>query len=173
MRLLSWLLLGSLTHLALTQRRNERHAIPIPPQQVPPTVPPAAVHYQHHHQQPSGMASFAMPVSQESSCHIADHIQVIFAGFAEQSKTSVLHMSSLFHAFTLCQLWTVYLEHVARSSSNAEGNTMGVLFEFWAKVTPCILQLVSHARPPKESSGSGIGGAGIADFTQNPNAKVS
>ncbi|XP_014089555.2 protein unc-79 homolog isoform X6 [Bactrocera oleae] len=171
MRLLSWLLLGSLTHLALTQRRNERHAIPIPPQQVPPTVPPAAVHYQHHHQQPSGMASFAMPVSQESSCHIADHIQVIFAGFAEQSKTSVLHMSSLFHAFTLCQLWTVYLEHVARSSSNAEGNTMGVLFEFWAKVTPCILQLVSHARPPKESSGSGIGGAGIADFTQNPNAK--
>ncbi|XP_011203720.2 protein unc-79 homolog isoform X8 [Bactrocera dorsalis] len=173
MRLLSWLLLGSLTHLALTQRRNERHAIPIPPQQVPPTVPPAAVHYQHHHQQPSGMAPFAMPVSQESSCHIADHIQVIFAGFAEQSKTSVLHMSSLFHAFTLCQLWTVYLEHVARSSSNAEGNTMGVLFEFWAKVTPCILQLVSHARPPKESSSSGVGGAGIADFTQNPNAKLS
>ncbi|XP_018791109.1 PREDICTED: protein unc-79 homolog isoform X1 [Bactrocera latifrons] len=171
MRLLSWLLLGSLTHLALTQRRNERHAIPIPLQQVPPTVPPAAVHYQHHHQQPSGMAPFAMPVSQESSCHIADHIQVIFAGFAEQSKTSVLHMSSLFHAFTLCQLWTVYLEHVARSSNNAEGNTMGVLFEFWAKVTPCILQLVSHARPPKESSGSGVGGAGIADFTQNPNAK--
>ncbi|XP_018791118.1 PREDICTED: protein unc-79 homolog isoform X9 [Bactrocera latifrons] len=173
MRLLSWLLLGSLTHLALTQRRNERHAIPIPLQQVPPTVPPAAVHYQHHHQQPSGMAPFAMPVSQESSCHIADHIQVIFAGFAEQSKTSVLHMSSLFHAFTLCQLWTVYLEHVARSSNNAEGNTMGVLFEFWAKVTPCILQLVSHARPPKESSGSGVGGAGIADFTQNPNAKLS
>ncbi|XP_050316963.1 protein unc-79 homolog isoform X5 [Bactrocera neohumeralis] len=171
MRLLSWLLLGSLTHLALTQRRDERHTIPIPSQQVPPTVPPAAVHYQHHHQQPSGMAPFAMPVSQESSCHIADHIQVIFAGFAEQSKTSVLHMSSLFHAFTLCQLWTVYLEHVARSSSNAEGNTMGVLFEFWAKVTPCILQLVSHARPPKESSGSGVGGAGIADFTQNPNAK--
>ncbi|XP_039969043.1 protein unc-79 homolog isoform X3 [Bactrocera tryoni] len=171
MRLLSWLLLGSLTHLALTQRRDERHAIPIPSQQVPPTVPPAAVHYQHHQQQPSGMAPFAMPVSQESSCHIADHIQVIFAGFAEQSKTSVLHMSSLFHAFTLCQLWTVYLEHVARSSSNAEGNTMGVLFEFWAKVTPCILQLVSHARPPKESSGSGVGGAGIADFTQNPNAK--
>ncbi|XP_039969047.1 protein unc-79 homolog isoform X4 [Bactrocera tryoni] len=173
MRLLSWLLLGSLTHLALTQRRDERHAIPIPSQQVPPTVPPAAVHYQHHQQQPSGMAPFAMPVSQESSCHIADHIQVIFAGFAEQSKTSVLHMSSLFHAFTLCQLWTVYLEHVARSSSNAEGNTMGVLFEFWAKVTPCILQLVSHARPPKESSGSGVGGAGIADFTQNPNAKLS
>ncbi|XP_011183939.2 protein unc-79 homolog isoform X2 [Zeugodacus cucurbitae] len=171
MRLLSWLLLGSLTHLALTQRRNERHAIPIPPQQVPPTVPPASVHYQHHHQQPSGMAPFAMPVSQESSCHIADHIQVIFAGFAEQSKTSVLHMSSLFHAFTLCQLWTVYLEHVARSSSNAEGNTMGVLFEFWAKVTPCILQLVSHARPPKDSTGSGVGGGGIADFMQNPNAK--
>ena len=31
-------------------------------------------------------------------------------GFAEQSKTSVVHMCSLFHAFILCQLWTVYLE---------------------------------------------------------------
>ncbi|XP_053969856.1 protein unc-79 homolog isoform X6 [Anastrepha ludens] len=173
MRLLSWLLLGSLTHLALTQRRNEHHTVPIPLQQVPPTVPPAAVHYQHHHQHPSATAPIAMPVSQESSCHIADHIQVIFAGFAEQSKTSVLHMSSLFHAFTLCQLWTVYLEHIARTSSNAEGNTMGVLFEFWAKVTPCILQLVSHARPPKESAGANVGSGGIADFTQNPNAKLS
>ncbi|XP_053969851.1 protein unc-79 homolog isoform X2 [Anastrepha ludens] len=172
MRLLSWLLLGSLTHLALTQRRNEHHTVPIPLQQVPPTVPPAAVHYQHHHQHPSATAPIAMPVSQESSCHIADHIQVIFAGFAEQSKTSVLHMSSLFHAFTLCQLWTVYLEHIARTSSNAEGNTMGVLFEFWAKVTPCILQLVSHARPPKESAGANVGSGGIADFTQNPNAKT-
>ncbi|XP_036332935.1 protein unc-79 homolog isoform X5 [Rhagoletis pomonella] len=173
MRLLSWLLLGSLTHLALTQRRHEHHTTPMPPQQVPPTVPPAAVHYQHHHQQPSAAAPIAMPVSQESSCHIADHIQVIFAGFAEQSKTSVLHMSSLFHAFTLCQLWTVYLEHIARTASNAEGNTMGVLFEFWAKVTPCILQLVSHARPSNQSTGAGVGGGGIADFTQNPNAKLS
>jgi hypothetical protein len=44
------------------------------------------------------------PIPQEASCHIADHIQVIMAGFAEQSKASVLHMSSLFHAFILCQV---------------------------------------------------------------------
>lgn len=66
-RLLSWLLLGALTHTAL---------YPGP----------------------------CMPVPQEASCHIADHVQVIMAGFAEQSKASVLHMSSLFHAFVLCQV---------------------------------------------------------------------
>jgi hypothetical protein len=38
------------------------------------------------------------------SCHVADHIQVILAGFVEQSKASVLHMSSLFHAFILSQV---------------------------------------------------------------------
>ncbi|XP_067614407.1 protein unc-79 homolog isoform X4 [Eurosta solidaginis] len=177
MRLLSWLLLGSLTHLALTQRRNEHHARHnAQAQQTAPNLPHSAMHYQHqhHHHQQTGNATpppIAMPVSQECSCHIADHIQVIFAGFAEQSKTSVLHMSSLFHAFTLCQLWTVYLEHFARTTSNAEGNTIGVLFEFWAKVTPCILQLVSHAPPAKESSAGGVGGT--TDFSQNPNAKLS
>lgn len=38
------------------------------------------------------------------SCSLADHIQGILAGFAEQSKTSVLHMSSLYHGFLLCQV---------------------------------------------------------------------
>ncbi|XP_037956514.1 protein unc-79 homolog isoform X2 [Teleopsis dalmanni] len=153
MRLLSWLLLGSLTHMALTQRPLGLHSAP--------TIPavPTTVHYQHQHHG----APMSQPVPQEASCHIADHIQVIFAGFAEQSKTSVLHMSSLFHAFTLCQLWTVYLEQVAHTTSNTEGSTMGVLFEFWAKVTPCILQLVSHAKPAKDNT----------DFTQNSNAKVN
>lgn len=46
----------------------------------------------------------AQPIPQEVSCHVADHVQVIFAGFPEQSKASVLHMSSLFHAFILCQV---------------------------------------------------------------------
>jgi len=58
------------------------------------------------------------PIPLEASCHIADHIEVILAGFAEQSKTSVVHMCSLFHAFILCQLWTVYLEHVKPTSNN-------------------------------------------------------
>uniref|UniRef100_A0A182YRS8 Protein MMS22-like n=2 Tax=Anopheles stephensi TaxID=30069 RepID=A0A182YRS8_ANOST len=131
MRLLSWLLMGSLTHTALIVRRIGAGT----------TAP------HQNHQRSSAL--IIQPVPQEASCHIADHVQVIFAGFAEQSKTSVLHMSSLFHAFTLCQLWTVYLEQVASLaaiSSEAYNTTLSVLFEFWAKVTPCILQLVSHSK---------------------------
>uniref|UniRef100_A0A1A9ZXT2 Protein unc-79 homolog n=1 Tax=Glossina pallidipes TaxID=7398 RepID=A0A1A9ZXT2_GLOPL len=151
MRLLSWLLLGSLTHMALMQRRSTMHLAGLTPAQTSGNS--ALLHNQPY-----------QPVPQDASCHIADHIQVIFAGFAEQSKASVLHMSSLFHAFTLCQLWTVYLEQIAHASNNPEGNTMGVLFEFWAKVTPCILQLVSHSKPPKDTT---------AEFSQNSNAKLS
>ncbi|XP_069685618.1 protein unc-79 homolog isoform X4 [Periplaneta americana] len=122
-RLLSWLLLGSLLHTAL-------HG--------------GATHATH-----STSHCHCQPVPQEASCHIADHIQVIMAGFAEQSKASVLHMSSLFHAFILCQLWTVYLEQSASSnlpSSEAHSTTMSILIEFWGKVTPCVLQLVSHSK---------------------------
>lgn len=134
MRLLSWLLMGSLTHTALMVHRGGKIGLH-----------GASVHY--HLQHPG--QSTPQPVPQEASCHIADHIQVIFAGFAEQSKTSVVHMSSLFHAFTLCQLWTVYLEQISNTSapsSEAHNITMGILLEFWAKVTPCILQLVSHSK---------------------------
>lgn len=45
-----------------------------------------------------------LPLSQDVSCQIADHINVIMTGFAEESKSSVIHMSSLFHAFVLCQV---------------------------------------------------------------------
>ncbi|XP_059622044.1 protein unc-79 homolog [Phlebotomus argentipes] len=134
MRLLSWLLMGSLTHTALTAQRSG-----------PIGQHGASVHY--HLQHPAHTVT--QPVPQEASCHIADHIQVIFAGFAEQSKTSVLHMSSLFHAFTLCQLWTVYLEQAsctAAPSSEPHNVTMAILLEFWAKVTPCILQLITHSK---------------------------
>ncbi|KAF7993840.1 hypothetical protein HCN44_011109 [Aphidius gifuensis] len=124
-RLLSWLLLGALTHTAMhsgCQNNTHSHGPPVP---------------------------VAQPVPQEVSCHVADHIQVIFSGFPEQSKTSVLHMSSLFHAFILCQLWTVYLEEVSRNnSSNLESFniTMNILLEFWGKVTPSILHLVSLSK---------------------------
>lgn len=134
MRLLSWLLLGALTHTALMSRKGGnigQHG--------------ASVHFHMH------MQHMAMPVPQEASCHIADHIQVIFAGFVEQSKltTSVLHMSSLFHAFTLCQLWSVYLEqlsHQTAPSTDPHNIAMGILIEFWGKVTPCILSLVSSSK---------------------------
>lgn len=134
MRLLSWLLMGSLTHSALMSRKGGtlgQHG--------------AAV---HSHMQFQGQ-TVSQPVPQEASCHIADHIQVIFAGFAEQSKASVQHMSSLFHAFTLCQLWTLYLEqvsYISPPSSEAHNITLAILLEFWGKVTPCILQLVTHSK---------------------------
>nr|CAD7196830.1 unnamed protein product [Timema douglasi] len=122
-RLLSWLLLGSLTHTALHGAATSN------------------IHSTSH--------CHCLPIPQEASCHITDHVQVIMAGFAEQSKTSVLHMSSLFHAFLLCQLWTVYLEQSASNnlpSSEAHTITMGILLDFWGKVTPCILQLVAHSK---------------------------
>lgn len=138
MRLLSWLLMGSLTHSALMTRKGGsigQHG--------------AAV---HSHMRFQGQ-TVSQPVPQEASCHIADHIQVIFAGFAEQSKASVQHMSSLKHAFTLCQLWTLYLEQVSfvsPPSSEAHNITLAILLEFWGKVTPCILQLVTHSKMLRE-----------------------
>ncbi|XP_043258139.1 protein unc-79 homolog [Colletes gigas] len=123
-RLLSWLLLGSLTHTAMYAGNNNT-------QSHGPSIPTA------------------QPIPQEVSCHVADHVQVIFSGFPEQSKASVLHMSSLFHAFILCQLWTMYLEELSKNNpSNSEGHniTMNILLEFWGKITPCILQLVGCSR---------------------------
>uniref|UniRef100_T1JB25 Protein unc-79 homolog n=1 Tax=Strigamia maritima TaxID=126957 RepID=T1JB25_STRMM len=129
-RLLSWLLLGALTHTAMLGNNN---------------------------------SLVCQPVPLEASCHVADHIQVILTGFAEQSKAtnsfmiikpefiraSVLHMSSLFHAFILCQLWTMYCEQMA--SLNPPGsehhNAASItLTDFWAKITPSILQLLSHSK---------------------------
>ena len=125
-RLLSWLLLGSVNHTLQYGLSDDVISQPIP---------------------------------LEASCHIADHIQVILAGFAELSKTSVVHMCSLFHAFILCQLWTVYLEQIIAlqntSSTTASGNRSSdeqillpgsILLDFWGKVTPGILQLVSHSK---------------------------
>jgi hypothetical protein len=52
---------------------------------------------------------------------MADYIHFVLAGFADQSKQSVVHMSALFHAFHLCQLWTVYVERRGTTSLNGEG----------------------------------------------------
>ncbi|ERL94236.1 hypothetical protein D910_11517, partial [Dendroctonus ponderosae] len=120
-RLLSWLLLGSLTHTAL--------------------------------QGINSSSMLSQPIPQEASCQIADNIQVIMSGFADQPKASVLHMSSLFHAFILCQLWTVYLEQSLGQHlpiTEAYNVTMNILFDFWGKVTPSILQLVQQSRSLSE-----------------------
>ncbi|VDL80502.1 unnamed protein product [Nippostrongylus brasiliensis] len=84
-----------------------------------------------------------LPVPIECSQHMADYIHFVLAGFADQSKQSVVHMSALFHAFHLCQLWTVYCERAAIFSSTT---AFPHLLDFWARVTPAILQLLSHSK---------------------------
>lgn len=42
----------------------------------------------------------------------------------------------------------MYLEEVSKNNpSNSEGHnvTMNILLEFWGKITPCILQLISYS----------------------------
>uniref|UniRef100_A0A8D2AME2 Unc-79 homolog, NALCN channel complex subunit n=1 Tax=Sciurus vulgaris TaxID=55149 RepID=A0A8D2AME2_SCIVU len=114
-RLLSWLLLGSLTHNAVCPNAS----------------------------------SPCLPIPLDAGSHIADHLIVILIGFPEQSKTSVLHMCSLFHAFIFAQLWTVYCEQSAVATSVQNQNEFSftailTALEFWSRVTPSILQLMAH-----------------------------
>uniref|UniRef100_A0A096M2F6 Unc-79 homolog, NALCN channel complex subunit n=1 Tax=Poecilia formosa TaxID=48698 RepID=A0A096M2F6_POEFO len=92
-----------------------------------------------------------MPIPLDAGSHIADHLIVILIGFPEQSKTSVLHMCSLFHAFMFAQLWTIYCEQAATAPSlqnqnQTEFSSSAILtgLEFWSRVTPSILQLMAH-----------------------------
>ncbi|XP_045579450.1 protein unc-79 homolog isoform X2 [Salmo salar] len=92
-----------------------------------------------------------MPIPLDAGSHIADHLIVILIGFPEQSKTSVLHMCSLFHAFMFAQLWTIYCEQSAatpalQNQNQTESSSNAILtgLEFWSRVTPSILQLMAH-----------------------------
>ncbi|KAM9466038.1 protein unc-79 homolog isoform 1-T1 [Clarias gariepinus] len=92
-----------------------------------------------------------MPIPLDVGSHIADHLIVILIGFPEQSKTSVLHMCSLFHAFMFAQLWTIYCEQAAaapagQNQNQNEFSSSAILtgLEFWSRVTPSILQLMAH-----------------------------
>ncbi|KAJ3613698.1 hypothetical protein NHX12_019944 [Muraenolepis orangiensis] len=92
-----------------------------------------------------------MPIPLDAGSHIADHLIVILIGFPEQSKTSVLHMCSLFHAFMFAQLWTIYCEQAAaapalQNQNHTEFSSGAILtgLEFWSRVTPSILQLMAH-----------------------------
>ncbi|XP_066589783.1 protein unc-79 homolog [Prorops nasuta] len=139
-RLLSWLLLGSLTHSAMNAGNSN-------------TI--------HH-----GFMSSAQPISQELSCHVADHIQLVFSLYPTGQASSAPHMSALFHAFILCQLWTLYLEDLSKNYtksndrsmelSNVESHniTMNILLDFWGKITPCILQLASSSKDLAEKVNS-------------------
>ncbi|XP_072555287.1 protein unc-79 homolog isoform X3 [Paramormyrops kingsleyae] len=92
-----------------------------------------------------------MPIPLDAGSQIADHLIVILIGFPEQSKTSVLHMCSLFHAFMFAQLWTIYCEQAAappalQNQNQNEFSSSAILtgMEFWSRVTPSILQLMAH-----------------------------
>uniref|UniRef100_A0A1I8BP04 Ras-GAP domain-containing protein n=1 Tax=Meloidogyne hapla TaxID=6305 RepID=A0A1I8BP04_MELHA len=128
-RVLSWILLGSL------------HAR---------GVNGFSSNFQQIQQQQTNIAnqSICLPVPIACSTQMADYINFVLAGFADQSKQSVVHMSALFHAFHLCQLWTIYCEQTATSSRSEEmvAKTMQQLLDFWARVTPAILQLLSHSK---------------------------
>ncbi|OQV19140.1 Protein unc-79-like protein [Hypsibius exemplaris] len=127
-RLLSWLLLGALKTM-----------LSIPP--------PAAVE-----EDPVVFLLFPFTVYS----FLADRILLILGCFAEQAQSSqhaLERMCSLSHAFTLCQLWTVYCELASAFYSNEMEDASeelttadSSLMSFWAKVTPAILQLVSHSK---------------------------
>ncbi|VDM97776.1 unnamed protein product [Thelazia callipaeda] len=87
-----------------------------------------------------------LPVPISCSQYMADYIHFVLAGFADQSKESVVHMSALFHAFHLCQLWTVYCEQAALTSDELQLTSLTNILDFWARVTPAILQLLSHSK---------------------------
>jgi len=108
----------------------------------------------------------------------------IYNVFYVLTQTSVLHMSSLFHAIILCQvsvtyisslyrwhgkmqigdivatswlfiwcvvvqLWTMYCEsHAAQQTPDSESflASHATVMDFWGRVTPGILQLLSHSK---------------------------
>ncbi|CAH2985737.1 unnamed protein product [Chilo suppressalis] len=89
------------------------------------------------------------PVPQDATCHMTDHIQTIMASYIEQSKPTGQRMNALFHAFILCQLWTLYLEELAGSSSPSSephNTTLCILLEFWCKLVPPMLQVTMHSK---------------------------
>lgn len=109
-RLLSWLLHGSLSHFVYSQNP----------------------HVNCH------------PVKFEENTHIADYVLIILFSFAEQLKEP-LSKSALYHAFNVCELWTLYCDH---TTSPAEPSTQAtsIVMEFWGKVTPGILHLLTQAK---------------------------
>lgn len=44
-------------------------------------------------------------------------------------------MSALFHAFHLCQLWTIYCEQTSSQSEDLYNKTMENILFFWVKKT--------------------------------------
>ncbi|PAA65453.1 hypothetical protein BOX15_Mlig008804g1 [Macrostomum lignano] len=60
-------------------------------------------------------------------------------------------MSALNFAFHLCSLWTMYCE-VGIDDASQTNDARQRIMDFWGRVTPGILQLLSHAKGPKSRS---------------------
>ncbi|KAM3960770.1 LOW QUALITY PROTEIN: UNC-79 domain-containing protein [Aphomia sociella] len=89
------------------------------------------------------------PVPQDATCHITDHIQTIMSSYVEQTKPAPQRMNALFHAFILCQLWTLYLEELSCAStpsSEPHNTTVCILLDFWCKLVPSILQVTVQSK---------------------------
>ncbi|XP_049885894.1 protein unc-79 homolog [Pectinophora gossypiella] len=96
-----------------------------------------------------GVQPLQQPVPQDATCHITDHIQTIMSSYVEQSKPAAQRMNALFHAFILCQLWTLYLEELANGttpSSEPHNTTVCILLDFWCKLVPSILQVTVQSK---------------------------
>nr|CAH8839258.1 unnamed protein product [Trichobilharzia regenti] len=112
-RTLSWLLLGATMNMALTREATGLSCRPIP---------------------------FSLVVS------VADLVKALLSGFPDQQKQSVTVMSSLYHVFLLCQVWTIYCETVASLSpvnSNQHKAAMATAFDFWIRIMPTVLRILS------------------------------
>ncbi|XP_053615401.1 protein unc-79 homolog isoform X1 [Plodia interpunctella] len=96
-----------------------------------------------------GQQPLQQPVPQDATCHITDHVQTIMSSYVEQSKPGPQRMNALFHAFILCQLWTLYLEEIASGStpsSEPHNTTVCILLDFWCKLVPSILQVTVQSK---------------------------
>ncbi|KAK3093633.1 hypothetical protein FSP39_018303 [Pinctada imbricata] len=98
-RLLSWLLIGSLTHIGMTEG----------------TAPITC-----------------QPIPLDASSYIAEHVLVIMTGFDERKR-----------------LWTMYCESSAAQYpvySENHRNASNMVMDFWGRVTPGILQMLSASK---------------------------
>jgi len=84
------------------------------------------------------------PVKFEENTHIADYVLIILFSFAEQLKEP-LSKSALYHAFNVCELWTLYCDHT-KSPGEPSTQATSIVMEFWGKVTPGILHLLTQAK---------------------------
>ncbi|KAI1729072.1 cation-channel complex subunit UNC-79 domain-containing protein [Ditylenchus destructor] len=70
-----------------------------------------------------------LPVPISCTSQMADYIHFVLTGFADQSK-----------------LWTIYCERVSTRSEDFYTKAMENILDFWSRVTPAILQLLSHSK---------------------------